>query len=84
MARWLFLGAAWTGVVVTVLLLWPRSVPSGGCWGLVEPPAGCLAELAQLNERVWWTQTLPILLFFAVGYVVVGLLAIRHRRRSRP
>ncbi len=83
MGRLLILGVAWTGVVVAVLLLWPWSLPATGCWRLVKPPASCLAELAQVNDRIWWTQTLPMLAFFASGYVIVSLLAIRRWRRSR-
>lgn len=83
MRRLLILGVAWTGVVVAVLLLWPWSLPATGCWRLVDPPAGCLAELAHVNDRIWWTQTLPMLAFLASSYVIVGLLAIRRWRRSR-
>lgn len=83
MRRLLILAVVWTGVVVAVLLLWPLSLPGNGCWRLVDPPARCLAELAYLNDRIWWTQTLPLLAFFASGYVIVGLLAVRRWRRSR-
>jgi hypothetical protein len=30
-----------------------------------------------------WTQTLPMLVFFASGYVVVGALAVRRLRRPQ-
>ncbi len=79
----LILAVAWTGVVVAVLLLWTRSLPATGCWRLVDPPADCLADLAQVNAQVWWMQTLPMLAFFTSGYVIVGLLAIRRWRRKR-
>ena len=78
MHRLLVLGVAWTGVVVAGLLFWPVSLPATGCWRLVDPPAGCLAELAHVNDRIWGTQTLPMLVFFASGYVIVGLLDIRR------
>ena len=84
MRRLLILAVAWTGVVVAVLLLWPWSLPATGCWRLVDPPAGCLAELAQMNGRIWWTQTLPMLAFFASGYAIVGLFAIRRSSPARP
>jgi hypothetical protein len=83
MRRLLILVVAWTSVVVVALLVWPWSLPATGCWRLVDPPAGCLAELAQVNDRIWWTQWLPMLGFFASGYVIAGVLAIRRWRRSR-
>lgn len=83
MRRLVILGLVWTGVVVAGLLLWPRSLPGAGCWRLVDPPAGCLDELVRLNDGIWWTQTLPMLAFFASGYVILGLLALREWRRSR-
>jgi hypothetical protein len=81
--RFLILGAAWTAVVLAVLLLWPSGVDTPGCAHLVTPSAACLGQLADLNDRAWWTRTLPLLAFVASGYVVLAVAAARHRRRSR-
>jgi hypothetical protein len=83
MARFLILGAAWTAVVLAVLLLWPGSVDTPGCAHLVTPSVACIGQLADMNDRAWWMQTLPMLAFVASGYVVLAVLALRHRRRSR-
>jgi hypothetical protein len=83
MRRFLILGLAWTALVLAVLLFWPSCVRSEGCWRLVDASADCLAQLAEANDRLWWTQTLPMLAFFASGYIVVGLIAVRRWRRSR-
>ncbi len=85
MRREVFLGAIWPVLVIVVALFLPWSLPVSGCWRLVDPPADCLNQLADANDRVWWTQTVPLLLLSASGYDVVGLMAIRRRRRSfRP
>lgn len=81
MRRVLFFGLIWTAVVLAVLVFWPWSLPVGGCWRTVAPPAGCLAQLVEANDRVWRAQTLPMLVFLASGYAVVGLMAIRLRRQ---
>lgn len=78
----LVLSVVWTGVVVIALLVWPWALPAPGCWQIVDPPAGCLEDLARANDSIWRTQTLPMLAFFASGYVIVGLLAFRRRRRA--
>lgn len=79
----LILGAAWTAVVVALLLFWPSGSNVGGCWRLVGASDACLAELDALNTRMWWTQTLPMLMLFASGYVVVGVMAFRRAVRTR-
>lgn len=84
MLRYLILGLAWTAVVVAVFVYWPWPLPDEGCARLILRPPACDATLAQLNDRIWWTQTLPMLAFVASGYVIVGMLAIRQWRRRRP
>lgn len=82
--RRLFLWAVvWTAVVVAMLLFWPSGVRSDGCWRLVDASAACLAQLADLNDRLWWTQTLPTMVFLSSGYVIVGAFAVRRLLRSR-
>ena len=84
MSRRLFLAIlVWTFVVVYVVLFWPWSLPEPGCWQLVDAPAHCQVELAASNERVWWTQTVPMLAFLASGYIIIGALAARRRLRGR-
>ncbi len=73
----------WTAVVLAVLLLWPGGVQTPGCMRAVNASADCLAQAALANDRVWWTQTLPMLVLFASGYVVVGAFAHRLLRRTR-
>lgn len=73
----------WTALVLLVVLFWPWGLPGAGCWRLVDPPVRCLAQLAEANERLWLTQTVPMLAVFASGYLVVALLALRRVRRSK-
>lgn len=75
---------AWTVIVALAVLFIPGTAGSfePGCWKAVGAPPACLAELAALNDRIWWT-TVPMLLVFASGYVVIGVAAIREWRRSR-
>ena len=76
---------AWTVIVALAVLFIPGTAGSfePGCWKAVGAPPACLAELAALNDRIWWTHTVPILLVFASGYVVIGVAAIREWRRAR-
>jgi prepilin signal peptidase PulO-like enzyme (type II secretory pathway) len=83
MRQLLFLGVVWTGVVLAVLLFWPAGVQTPSCMKQISRSADCLAQVAVANDRLWWTQTLPMLVFFASGYVVVGALALRRLRSPR-
>jgi hypothetical protein len=49
----------------------------------VNPPAHCQAELAEINARIWWTQTLPKEMVLASGYVLLAVVAIERWRRRR-
>ncbi len=69
--------------MLTLLFVWPSGVRSDGCWQLIDARATCLVQLREMNDRLWWTQTLPMLAVFASGYVVVGVLAVREWRRHR-
>ena len=80
MRRVLLFGLIWTVVVLVGLVFWPSSPSTGGCWRSVQPTAGCLAQQAEAHDREWWTQTLPMLVFFASGYMVVGAMAVRRLR----
>ena len=83
MRRLLVWAVLWTAVVIAVLLLWPSGVGSEtGCWRLVDAPPACLAHLAELNDRRWWTQTLPMIAFLSSGHLVVGVYAARRVLRS--
>lgn len=75
----------WSSIVVAVLLNVPGSTQSEGCWRTVGGGASpeCLAELAAVNDRIWWTRTLPMLLFLSSGYFVIAMVALR-RRVHRP
>ena len=70
---------AWTAVAGAVLLFWPWSTPFVACAWLVDPSAGCLAELAAANEARFWGQTVPFVAIVIAGYLLVGVLAIRFR-----
>lgn len=88
----LLIGAAiWTGVVVAAVVFvpWDTFLPpdlrmTSGCWRLVAPPPGCMDQLANLNDRRWWTLTLPLLVFISSGYVVLAILAVRRRHGATP
>jgi hypothetical protein len=82
MRQLLLLCVVWTAVVLAALLLWPGGVQTPGCMQHISPSADCLAQLAGANDRLWWSQTLPSLVFFASGYVVMGALGVRRVRRS--
>lgn len=82
MHRLLILGAAWTAVALAVLLFWPSGVETPGCAQIVTPSAACLAQLADMNDRAWWTRTVPLLLFLASGYVVLAVLTLRRRQKG--
>jgi len=83
MRQFALLGIVWTAVVLAVLLFWPGGVQTPGCMQHINPSADCLAQLTTANDRLWWTQTLPLLVFLASGYVAVAAFALRRRRRSR-
>jgi hypothetical protein len=70
----------WSGIVAAVLLYVPGNIQSEGCWRTVGGGASpkCLAELAALNDQIWWTRTLPMLLFLASGYLVIAVVALRR------
>lgn len=82
MRQFLLLALAWTAVVAALLLLWPSGVNTPGCMQLITP-ADCLAQATVMNDRLLWTQTLPMLVFIASGSVVVGALAYRRLRSPR-
>ena len=73
MRRALILAAMWTGVVVAVLVLWPSRLAAPGCARLVNPPAGCAAEVAAVNDGIWWGQTLPMLQQAELGAMTAPL-----------
>lgn len=78
--------ALWTAFVVAFLLLVPSGVNSVGCWRLVGAPPECLSQLAAANDHLWWTRTLPMLVFLSSGYLVIGAAIARswYRTRRRP
>jgi prepilin signal peptidase PulO-like enzyme (type II secretory pathway) len=83
MRRIVLLGLAWTAVVFAGLTFIPWGLEPVPCARLVGASAECLAQLAARNDRVWWTQTLPMLAAIAGGYLVIILLALRHIRHAR-
>ena len=83
MRRIALLGLVWTAVVLIALLFVPWDLPQVPCARQVGASAACLAQLAERNDRAWWTQTLPVLAICASGYVVVALLTLRHIRHAR-
>jgi hypothetical protein len=76
-------GTLWTAAVVAILLFWPSGVQSNGCWRLVDAPPDCLLQLREVNDRLWLTNTLPMLAVIAGGYLLVGALAVRTWRTRR-
>lgn len=75
--------AAWSGIVAGMVLLWPATVPPGGCWRLIDPPPACSDQLAELNRQIWWSQTAPMLAVIVGGYALLALAAIRSMSRRR-
>ncbi len=83
MRRIAMLGLVWTAVVLVGLLLVPWDLPAVPCARLVGASAACLAQVAERNDRAWWTQTLPSIAVGIGGYAVLALLAIRYNHRTR-
>jgi len=73
----------WTAVVLVGLLFVPWDLPAIPCARLVGASVACLAQVAERNDRVWWTQTLPSIAVGIGGYAVLALLTFRHNHRSR-
>jgi hypothetical protein len=72
--------AIWSGLVVAIVFLWPGQVQTPGCASSVTPSMDCLDQMHAMNDRTWWTNTVPLLLLIASGYVVIASLALRARR----
>jgi hypothetical protein len=74
----------WTMISAGIVLVWPGSVQTPGCLHAINPSADCLAQAGVESDRVWWTQTLPVLVIIAAGYVGVASIALLsvHRRRG--
>ena len=70
----------WSGIVAAVVLYVPGVIQSDGCWRTVGGGATpeCLGELAAVNDRIWWTRTLPMLLFLSSGYLLIATVALRR------
>lgn len=85
MKRLALWAVVWTAFVAVFIFLVPGE-GSAGCWVLVDAPPECLAQLAAVNDHLWWTRTLPILVFLSSGYVVLGAAMARSwlRTRRRP
>ena len=77
----------WTVISAGIVLFWPGSVQTPGCLHHISPSADCLAQAGVENDRLWWTQTLPMLLTIAAGdgaVAVIALLSVRRRRDQLP
>jgi len=77
--------AVWTVASVGLAVLVPAGflVPrEPGCWVTAGHGPECDSQLAALNARVWWGETVPLILVIAAGYVVIAILAIRAKRSS--
>ena len=74
---------AWTAVVALTLVLVPGQVNTPGCMPHINPSPACQALLTELNDRLWWTHSLPILAFLSSGYLVGVADLIRRLRRPR-
>jgi hypothetical protein len=72
---------AWTAVVVAVLLVTPSLTSAPPCAGMVEPAPGCDALTAAANDFVWLTQTRPMAILSAGGYVLIAVLTLAGRAR---
>lgn len=72
---------AWTGIVVAGAVLLGSTLATPSCAHLVSPPPSCAAELAAENDRVWVTQTLPLILVLLAGYGVIALVGFARARR---
>jgi hypothetical protein len=75
--------AIWSAVVVAIALLGPGQVQTPGCASSVTPSADCLTQLKAMNDGIWWTNTVPLLLVIAAGYLVILIVAWRSRRQPR-
>ena len=73
---------AWTGIVVAGAVLLGSTLATPSCAHLVSPPPSCAAELAAENDRVWVTQTLPLILVLLAGYGVIALVGFAGARRG--
>jgi len=74
------LAAAWTIVVLAVVLTTPALMSAPPCAGMVAPPPGCDTLNAAGNELVWTTQTRPIGLLALGGYGLIGIVGVALRR----
>jgi hypothetical protein len=73
--------AIWSAVVVAIVLLWPGQVQTPGCASSVTPSIDCLTQMKAMNDGMWWTNTVPLLLIIAAGYLVILIVAWRSRRQ---
>ena len=72
--------AIWSVVVLAIVLVWPGQSQTPGCASAVTASADCLIQVKAMNDRIWWTSTLPILVVVASGYLVIAALALGGRR----
>jgi hypothetical protein len=81
--RTVVLLATWSVVVVAIVLLWPSGGQTPGCASSVGRVPGCEDLLNAMNDHVWWSQTVPLLLVMSGGFALIlglGLRAWRQRR----
>ncbi len=79
----IFFLVAWTAVVLLTSFLVPGQVDTPGCMQHINPSPSCQALVTELNHRIWWTNSLPILAFQSSGYLVGAAVLIRRLRRPR-
>jgi len=73
--------AAWTIVVVAVVLTTPALMTGSPCAGVADPSPGCDALAAAASDFVWSTQTRPIALLGIGGYALIAIVAVVTRGR---
>jgi hypothetical protein len=71
----------WTSLLATVLILTPSLSSAPGCLSKIEVTAGCQVLVDAGNQFVWATQTRPIVLLGAGGYVLIALIGAMVRGR---
>jgi hypothetical protein len=72
---------AWTVMAVAGAVILGSSLATPSCAHLVSPPPSCAAAIAAENDRVWATQTLPLILVLLAGYAVIVFIGLGRARR---
>ena len=73
--------AAWSVVVLALLVFDPGFVQGPSCMRLVGRTAECQTQAAAWNDALWWQHTFPLLAVIAAGYVAIVIVAVIGTRR---